>query len=158
MKQIPLTQGCMALVDDSDFEELSKHKWCAMKRGKTWYAFRGEKTFLGIQRTIMMHRQIMKTPGGMETDHINGDGLDNRHANLRECSKSQNQMNAGARADNTSGYRGVSWSRSLGKWRVTIMVESNKKHIGYFEDKEEAARAYDKTAKKFFGDFAKTNF
>lgn len=106
-----------------------------------------------------MHREIMRAPEGVLVDHRDGDGLHNWRENLRNCTDAQNKMNRKViSANNTSGYKGVSWSKKKRKWIAQSMI--NKKHIfiGHFSTPEEAARAYDEKARELFGEFARTNF
>lgn len=151
MKEIQLTQGKVALVDDGDFELLNKYKWSAHKGRGAWYATRGVGP-------IKMHRQITHAPIGAVVDHINGNGLDNRRINLRVCSHSENMRNSALRSDNTTGYKGVR-KRTDRKWySAEIRVNGLSVNLGRFETAEGAARAYDEAAKKYFGDFARLNF
>lgn len=103
----------------------------------------------------MMHRLILDVPKGAEVDHINGNGLDNRRRNLRICTRSENQWNRRLAPNNTSGFKGV--YRFQGKWRAQIQSFGKKIHIGLYETRIEAARAYDEVAIKCHGDFAATN-
>lgn len=145
MIKIPLTQGQYAIIDDDDFDFISKSKW----RFKLGYALDGKgKT---------MHRQIICVPCGMFIDHINGNGLDNRKANLRICSHKENMMNKKIYKNNTSGYKGVT-RLTNGKWRCVIWKDGNKINLGVFLTPEDAAIAYDKSAIVLYGEFAKTNF
>jgi hypothetical protein len=150
-KSIPLTQGKFALVDDEDFEEINKHKWYYVKRGGGYAA----RKVCGVN--FYMHRFILNTPNGMETDHVNGDSLNNTRCNLRICTHSQNLKNQRL-SINKNRYKGVSFASREKKWRTTIGVNMKKIHIGYFDDAELAARAYDEAAKKYFGEFARLNF
>lgn len=158
MKKIKLTQGKYALVDDCDFDELNKFKWYALKNKKRYYAQRGfwdkEKKKVII---IQMHREIMNTPIGKVTDHINQNGLDNRRKNLRICTKSQNQWNREIQSNNKSGYIGVSWYSRYGKWKAHMTNNGKKIHIGYFDDKNEAAKAYNNAIKKVRDKYIITN-
>lgn len=91
-----------------------------------------------------------------EIDHINGDKDDNRWANLREASHTNNVMNIGLRSDNSSGYKGVSKKRN--SWQARIWLDGKQTVIGCFPTKEEAARAYDKLALEHYGEYARLNF
>lgn len=147
-KQIPLTKGKVAIVDDEDYERLSKYKWHYSGR----YA---RRTIMGFKK-ISMHQDILGTYNGV-ADHINGNRLDNRKQNLRVCSHAGNAMNRKVIAkNNTSGYKGVRFEYK--KYRASIQYKGKRIHIGLFETAEEAARAYDKKAKELFGEFARTNF
>ncbi len=92
-----------------------------------------------------------------QVDHINQIKNDNAWENLRACTQSQNQGNAGTRRDNTSGYKGVSWHKRRNKWMAAMKVEGKSIHLGYFEDLNEAARAYNQAALKYFGEYAYLN-
>lgn len=153
MKEIKLTQGKVALVDDDDFEYLNQWKWFYHQK----YAERYLSKF-SSRKLLLMHRVIINTPDGMETDHINNNGLDNRKYNLRICSKSENQHNSKIRKNNTSGYKGVTWSKSHKKWQAQLSMNRIKKYLGCFNKSVDAAIAYDNAAIKFYGNFACTNF
>jgi len=107
-----------------------------------------------------MHRLIMGvTDRRVWTDHINHDGLDNRRANLRVCTNRQNQRNQRAQGvPKTSRYKGVWFSTREHCWTAQIAVGDNRIHLGYFTSEESAAVAYDNAARKYFGEFAQTNF
>ena len=146
MKKIKLTQGRYAIVDDEDYKYLNKYKWCF---GSNDYAMR-----VVDKETILMHRVINKTPESMITDHINHDKLDNRKNNLRTCTKAQNRINAKMNKNNNSGYKGVTWNKLGRKWRAYIRINGKSKHLGYFDNKEEANKAYNIISKKYFGEFS----
>jgi len=156
-RKIPLTRGKYAIVDTDDYQRLSKHKWYACGDGPwTNYAARSVKK--GRKwHSLQMHRDIIQVPRGMVIDHINHNGLDNRKANLRAATVAQNGWNSRNRKSR-SKYRGVWWHKQLQKWRVGIWFNGNRKHIGYFEDVQEAAKAYDRAAHKYHGQFAVLNF
>jgi len=153
-KEIPLTQGKVAIVDDEDFERLSQYKWCYATVG---YAVRFEQVN-GKRRGVFMHRQIMQPPKDLEVDHINGDKLDNRRSNLRIVTRQQNRFNERPRKGTSSKYKGVSWYKQTRRWEAYIKINGKKKRIGYFNDEIEAALAYDRAARELFGEYAKTNF
>jgi hypothetical protein len=158
VKQIALTKGYVTIVDDEDYESLSRHKWHVMvtKTGNA-YAVR-LVTRDGKQRAVLMHRQITGAPKGSHVDHANRNSLDNRRQNLRPCSSSQNASNhCKQRGTWSSRYKGVSWSSRAGKWRAYIVVQTKFKHLGYFDTENEAALTYNRAAKKHFGEFALPN-
>lgn len=152
-KEILLTQGKIALVDDGDYEYLMQWKWNAHKHRNTWYA-KYNKTFSSVK----MHRLIMNAPAGVQVDHINGDGLDNRRENLRLCTHIENMHNSGKHKNNTSGFKGVHWNKQRQTYQVFIMVNRKHKYVGSFSILEEAAHAYDEAAKEHYGEFARLNF
>lgn len=141
MKRIPLTCGKFAIVDDCDYDFISQWKWYAAKQPKTFYAARSVK-FLGMKKTYWMHRLINKTPENKITDHINGNGLDNRRKNLRSVTHQENMINNKRHKTGSSKYRGVSWhSRSL-TWIAQITVNGKNKWIGTFDTEYGAYKAY----------------
>lgn len=155
MRMIPLTQGKQAIVDDEDFEYLNQWKWFACPDKRNCYAAHSGGW---LKPMVFMHRVLLNAPSNMFVDHINGDGLDNRRCNLRLANRSQNMANRGMQADNTSGYKGVGVGRHGKNWRAQIRVRNKQIHIGVFSTPEEAARAYDDAAKKYFGEYAHLNF
>ena len=164
-KEIKLTQGKVALVDDEDFEELSKHKWYANKISNIFYAMRNSKKNdkCGRGKIILMHREIINTPQDKFTDHINGSGLDNRKNNLRICTNQQNIFNSKIRKNNKCGYKGVRYKKNDNKtirkkpYESCIQTEGRLKFLGYYKTKEEAARVYNQAALKYHGEFARLN-
>ena len=153
MQKIQLTQGKIAIVDDQDFEWLSRWKWCYCKG----YAVR--KAPKGSPRVILhMHRVIAETPMGMFTDHINGNGLDNRRSNLRNATYRQSAANVRKQKDRSSKYKGVTWYAPLSKWKSHIRTQGTEIHLGYFDDEKEAGYIYDQVAISFHGEFARCNF
>lgn len=91
-----------------------------------------------------------------EIDHINGDKSDNRASNLRLATAAENACNKSTYANNTSGYKGVSWSAKLGRWQASIKVGGKQSHLGFFDDPAKAHRAYSEAAHELHGDFART--
>lgn len=158
MKEIPLTRGKVTIVSDWRFEELSKFKWNALLGMGKFYAARKSNTKNGKRYLILMHRIIAGTPDGMDTDHINGDTLDNRDENLRTCNPSQNQANQRKKTSHSSRFKGVDYCKHRGKWRARIRYKKKLSHIGLFDSEVDAARAYDAKARELQGEYAATNF
>lgn len=160
MKEIPLTQGYVALVDDEDHETLSKYDWFVQKGRCTQYAARKMTLSYNKYCTVYMHRLILGLPIGdkRQVDHINHNGLDNRRQNIRIATSQENHFNRRTLAISTSQYKGVSWNRNLKKWKSRITINGKETHIGYFDKEIDAAIAYDKVALNEFKEFALTNF
>jgi len=156
MKEIPLTRGVVAIVDDEDYATLSFHKWCAtpIGRGNSFYAVRGVWSN-GTTVRAYMHRVILCPPSGMHVDHISGDGLDNRRANLRLATYAQNNQNCRVYQNNKSGYKGVRWNRRDKRWLAEIRANGLRKYIGLFDSPAEAHAAYCAAAKELHGEFAR---
>lgn len=156
-KEIPLTQGKVTLVDVEDYDYLNQWRWCAAKRGNDLFYAKKSNNQNKKRNTLLMHREILNSSPEMLTDHISGDGLDNRRKNLRNCNCSQNQMNRGKRINNKSGYKGVSRQKRDGKWVARIVVKNKYKYLGLFNTKEEAAFCYNNAAIKYHKEFARLN-
>ncbi len=153
MKYIELTQGFKAIVDDEDYDELVRYKWCY----NNGYAVRNAR-INGKSIIILMHRVVMKTPDELEVDHEDGNELNNQKYNLRNCLHAINNQNKKIYSNNTSGYKGVHFFIKTQKWLAYIKINNKRIHLGYFFDILDAARAYDVAAIKYFGEFAKLNF
>lgn len=160
MKTIPLTRGHVALVDDEDFEMLSEWTWCLTGSGAYVVRYAGNSRQPG-RRVIRMHRQILGlTIGdGVEVDHINGDGLDNRRRNLRPCSHAENLANMKQHVcAESSQFKGVLWRTDRSKWSAKIAPNGRAIALGCFDSEMDAAGAYDRAALEHFGEFARLNF
>lgn len=149
MRGIELTSGLMALVDDEDYDALNQHSWYAFRSHCTHYAARSDHG-----HTIYMHRQLLDAQTGQEVDHANGDGLDNRRANLRFATRQQNQQNRRPRGM----YKGVSYHAREQAWRARIKYNGRFIELGHYPTAEMAAREYDRYAPILFGEFARCNF
>ncbi len=154
---ITLTQGRSTTIDDTD-KDLSDMKWCSEKAYNTCYATRRVNT-----EKVRMHRIIMsrilnrELLPGEQVDHIDGNGLNNRRYNLRLASNAQNQFNASARRNGSSRYKGVYYDKHAKKWVAHICIRYANIWIGLFDSENDAARAYNGDAIKFFGEFARLN-
>ena len=157
---IKLTKGYFAKVDQADFMRLRIYSWMASNHKGRGYTLYAQRTICEGRRryTRMMHREIINPPKGMYVDHINGDGLDNRRANLRIVTAQQNNWNRKFRKTGRSKYTGVTWDGRRDKWRADIYENRRKIFLGHFAAEEEAARAYDSAAKENRGEYAVLNF
>lgn len=149
LASIEISPDYSVQVDDDLLEELSKHRWRLHKGKHTHYAV--------STRGLMMHRLVIQATKGVLVDHINGDGLDNRRANLRLCSNAQNMMNARKIAGRSSRFKGVSWNKDRNQWYSTIEKGGKRTFLGGYREETRAAKQYDRAARLMFGRFAKTN-
>lgn len=158
MKEIKLTQGKVAFVDDEDFEFLSQWKWSFVKYRKYEYAVRSQRQgnkILGFK----MHRVLMNViDPKIFVDHEDHNGLNNQKGNLRICDNQKNQWNGSSCSSSKSQHRGVSFFKK-GKrtWRATIMINGKNKYLGSFENEGDAAKAYNDAAVKRDTIFHKLN-
>ncbi|MHC4336645.1 MAG: AP2 domain-containing protein [Planctomycetota bacterium] len=159
MKKIPLTQGKVALVDDEDYERVSKYKWYTAKVQGFFYAVTNVRVEDGRrrQKKVIMHRFILGFPNSF-IDHMNHRSLDNRRRNLRPCTGSQNQQNRLPLAGYSSVHKGVRWQKRAKSWYAQIKHNGKAFHLGCFRSEVRAAKAYDEAAKEKFGEFAWLNF
>ncbi len=142
MKHISLTRGLVAIVDDEDFDAMIQFNWFAEKGGNTCYAVRTYKVDKK-KINVRMHRVINNTPDNLLTDHINGDGLDNRRVNLRAVTHQENMINCARWKVGSSKYRGVSWHVDNKKWYAQITINYKNIYVGTFETELEAHVAYE---------------
>jgi len=155
MREIPLTQGKVTVVDDEDYEYLNQWKWQAWKppnSPRNYYAIRKHQRN-GEQKIIRMHHVLLPLLKGMQTDHIDGDSLNNRRSNLRRCTYAENQYNRHPDINTSSEYKGVSWNKNARKWQVYC----GGSYCGLYANEEEAARKYDYMARLRYGKFARLN-
>jgi hypothetical protein len=159
MFTVPLTRGKVAMIDDEDTERVLAHKWFAkwFKSGGRYYAGRYVYN-KGKLKLILMHRFILDAPTGIEVDHKNMDGLDNRRSNIRLATHGENQHNKCAYRQNKSGFKGVHFNKRRGGFCAQIQHRKVPHYLGCFDTPEDAARAYDVAALALHGDFARINF
>lgn len=157
-KEIPLSRGMVALVDDAEYERVSRYKWCLDSSG---YACRMESYYVDgkrKRRKVLMHRFILDAPAHLQVDHINHEFLDNRRCNMRLVTSRQNRANSRPKRTGTSRYKGVHWHKRDRKWCVTFWAGSDKQWLGTYASEEEAARVHDRKALEVNGEFAYLNF
>lgn len=146
MIEILLTNGAVALVDKKDFDAVSKHKWYLAGKG-----------YATTSRGVTMHVFLLGKQKGKQIDHKDGNKLNNCRSNLRHCFASENHANTMLQKNSSSGFKGVSFFKPIKKWRAYINKDRKQHNLGYFEDKIDAARAYNGAALKTFGEFAIIN-
>lgn len=154
MKTIPLTKGLHAIVDDEDYDELSKHRWHVAAHQ---YAARHTRNANGKRVYVLMHREIVNAPVGVEVDHENANGLDNRRQNLRIATHRQNMQHKRKQKGGRSQHKGVWWASREKRWVAEIRIDGKKRCLGYFRDETAAAQAYNNAACQHFGEFAWLN-
>ena len=144
------TKGEEFYFDKEDYQKIKEYTWYLDKDGYviTYEANTGKQ--------IKFHRLIMNCTEGMDIDHRFHKVNDNRKSQLRECTRSQNNMNHGIRKDNASSVTGVSWDKARNKWRAYITINGKTKHLGYFINKEDAIQSRLEAEIKYFGEFACT--
>ena len=152
---VPLTKGYEAIIDAEDAPMVDGRNWRAMVSRNSVYAV--YMTMIAtVSRATLMHRALMSAPGDMQVDHINGNGLDNRRANLRLATVVQNAMNRGPQSNNTSGFKGVTWEKRRLLWRAKIRIDGKERHLGYFPTREDAHSAYAKASATHYGAFGRS--
>jgi hypothetical protein len=155
-REVALTRGYVALVDDEDYARVAARRWQAVLGGGNVNRASSPD---GRGGRVYLSRFLMAAPSGFVVDHINGDPLDNRRANLRLCSQGQNRRNSRRHRNNTTGFKGVCQRRARpGRWFAQITVERQTYFLGTFKTPEAAARAYDAAALEYHGEFARLNF
>ncbi len=152
--KVALKTNAVALVDDRDFEWLNSFRWSYTTQG---YVARGVWDGDGTVK-IRMHRLILGAREGELCDHKNGIRHDNRRSNLRICTHAENMRNRKPNYNSEGGLKGILWVKGCRKWKAAIQANGKVQNIGLFEDKIEAAKAYDAKARELHGKFARTNF
>lgn len=157
-RTVQLTRGMNSLVDETDFWCVCASRWRAAVRDSTVYAARNlprPQKQRSAQPTLL-HRLLLDAPKGLEVDHINGDGLDNRRCNLRIATKTQNRQNIHM-GRGACRFKGVQPTTQSKRWMARIQVNGKSVYLGCFRTQEDAARAYDRAARCHHGEFARTN-
>lgn len=163
MKKIYLSgklgEGKFTLVDDENYDELNNYIWNLSNWGYVKRGWRSDDGKSRLRDTIFMHRQVMQlcSTSKMQIDHINHDPLDNRKCNLRICNNRENHWNVKPHQDSLSKYKGVSFNKKDKKWTAHICVDGKDKNLGNFDCEKEAARIYNKMAKKLHKEYAYLN-
>jgi hypothetical protein len=158
MKEILLTRGQVAKVDDEDYLRVSALKWHAQKSRRGFYAMRRLSPAGNNPGYYPMHLFIFGIEKGERVDHRDGDKLNNQKSNLRIATRKQNARAFRTLGKNkTSRFRGVSLDRGS-VWRAFLRIGKKCLYLGSFDDETEAARAYDNKARELFGEFACPNF
>lgn len=157
-KELQLTRGYVAIVDDEDFHRVSKFKWYPRikKNRKTIYVMRNSVPRSG--NPVFLHNEIRPAVAGFLVDHRNGNGLDNRKENLRYATSQQSAWNRSKYKSGTkSKFKGVSKPPGCVRWRARISKGGKMEDIGFFDSELEAAKAFDAAARALHGDFARLN-
>jgi hypothetical protein len=157
--EIPLTCGRVALVEAADAAWVSKFSWYAKRRGpRAWVAATNIQTISG-RKTLLMHRMLLGLiDPRTQADHINGDPLDNRRANLRPCTPSENCCNRPKRSGMRSQFLGVAWDPQAAEWKAQIKKHGRRVVLGRFPSELSAAVARDAVIRELHGEFAVLNF
>jgi len=169
MTYLPLTRGRVSLLDEESFTLVRSYKWGAHYTGKKWYASRHRREFeyregIKLPKVVFLHRfltgLLLISGKAIVVDHIDGNGLNNTMNNLRVCSFQSNAHNKGRTKNCSSRFKGVCTviRKSSIAYQAYISYNSQRKHIGTFDDELDAAKAYDVMAVKYFGEYARLNF
>lgn len=149
VRLIPLGDGCYTYVDAADYEWLSQWNWHL----DSGYAARYDN-----RKAVFMHRMIMQPPPGKVVDHIDGNRANNCRFNLRVCTRAQNSRNKRKQSGSYSVFKGVFYRKDTRQWFAKCRYQGKAPRLGYFDDEREAARAYDRMAVEWFGEYARLNF
>jgi hypothetical protein len=157
---VPLSKSPrFALIDAEDAPLVSTRKWHEFRCDNAVYAASNRPIIIDGISYSLMHRLILRAKPGMDVDHRDRDGLDNRRSQLRCCSRQQNNWNSVPHTGTSSTYKGVAWRKDRLIWRAFIKNPETRRfqHLGYFRMELDAARAYDDAAARLFGEFARLN-
>lgn len=156
---VPLTQGYEAIIDAADVSLVEGFNWCAIvvrrSDGSILNVYASRSTRSERKTTVLMHRVIAETPDGLDTDHKDGDGLNNRRSNLRNATKSQNHHNTRTPIHNSSGVKGVRWNKRDRRWVARIVLCGKHIHLGSFAKMDDAVSAYAEASHKLHGEFGR---
>lgn len=148
-----------AIIDAADYPLIQKYRWCARQSPQSRTTYAACAIYISSNKSASVTLHGVLCPIWPEVDHVDGDGLNNRRINLREATRAQQMMNIKKRRTKTSSqFKGVGWDKRRKHYRAYIQDNKKYIHLGYFNDEEDAARAYDDAAIKLFGDFASINF
>ncbi|ALC11214.1 HNH endonuclease [Sphingopyxis sp. 113P3] len=149
---VPLTRGYRAIIDAEDVHLVEGNCWSVVI-GNTGICYAKRTT--NADGLILMHRMILNAPVGAIVDHKNGNGLDNRKANLRIATLKQNAQNRRKRRGTAGALKGACWDADRNTWVSGIYIEGRKVHLGSFETEQGAHEAYCRAATDAFGEFAR---
>lgn len=150
--ELSLTNGGVTLVDYEDYLYFRQWNWSKMPTGHVRRCKHG--------KILLLHVEILKRAFGYtgQPDHKDRNPLNNQRTNLRPSTQSQNRMNSGLMSNSTTGYKGVDFKKDKYRYRARIGLEGKVFFLGYFVSSEEAAKAYDRAARRYHGEFACLNF
>ena len=158
-RKIELGEGEWTIVEPGDYYRFGQFRWSIGGRGRNIYACRTIRMEDGKTKMALLHRAIMEAPPGLLVDHKNGDTWDNRRANLRLATHAENTQNRRKTKSKTSSqFIGVYLEKRSGRWAAKIKHRERCIWLGRFKSETEAAKAYDKAARKYRGEFARLNF
>jgi len=169
MKEIILSDGSVATVDDDDFDRLSRFRWHPKRdrNGQVYACAHGPGSVRVVngktidrRAPLSMHRVVLDAPRGVKVDHKDCNGLNNQKSNLRFATTATNGFNRRKHTRKTSRFKGVYFNKRLRKWCVYLDARSVGGHVygGSFADEETAAHRYDELARQYCGEFARCNF
>jgi hypothetical protein len=148
-------KGYEVLIDDDDFKKIIRHKWQASGNKQGYVYFRRSSKFGKRWVLHYLHREIMDALPGEYIDHISGDTLDNRKSNLRKCTAQQNTWNSTGKKNSKSGAKGVKYDSKCKNrpWIARIFLDGREIHLGCYDTREKASRAYNEAAMKKHGEY-----